>query len=350
MSTTLALASDAGAVAGIGLLPRVARGEGGQFLVLDEFVPTGGGPLVFDREGGFAGVLGSLGDGPGEFRQPIRIASASGATVVVFDRLHGLQVLQVDGTESARIPDIPPSRAPEGFLMTSDSLLVIAGAARRPPEAPEYGLLAYHLPSGRLLGGFGPAEALVPGSRSGITSVAPSGGDAVWAVTHPHVVERFKIEGGSASHRAELPSDWLRHVNGLGFSQAADTGYVIHSVFEEHGPTGVAAGPRGLDGDDGGPPGSVLWVLSLPRDATVPDPFAAPAPGAAILPGQLSIRSLIQHRRTVISALCLASGEVLAHRVVEGLGLQFLPDGNLLTLHEGDGFEPEIRVHVFRLR
>jgi hypothetical protein len=312
----------------MGLLPQITSAAGGRLYVHDDFAPTGGGPLAFDSEGGFQGVVGGSGDGPGEFRTPAYIASDGEDVVLVYDRAHGLKVLTAAGEERARLPDIPYPRG--GMAVVGDSLVVLGSPALRPADAADRELFAHDLRTGRLVSAFGPRTDLVPNAPGHVSFVAPSGPHGVWAVTGPSRAQRFELGGEHATAEIALPADWLIHVEGLELDVRADTGYVFHAV-QEDGNTGV------------------LWVLSVPRVPGAPNPFEASAPGAPLDLAALTVSSVVAYRRTVISAVDLESGEVVAHRVVDGLGLQFTPSGLLATMHEGADFSPEIRLWAFRL-
>ncbi|TVP43420.1 MAG: hypothetical protein EA350_13805 [Gemmatimonadales bacterium] len=319
---------DATSPVGMGLLPQVITTRGGQILVHDDFASTGGGPLAFDSVGAFVGVVGGSGDGPGEFRLPSRIASDGDSIVLVHDRAHGLKVLTPSGSEVGRYPDVAYPRG--GLAVLSDSLFVVGTPAVRPAAAPDRDLFAYDVRSGELVSAFGPRTEFIPGGALRITAVAPSGSHGVWAVTAPNRVHHFTVGDEHATSEVVFPSDWLAQVEALEIRTPADTGYVFHSVYE--------------DQSEG-----VLWVLSTPREPGAPNPFESPVPGAPLSIDLLTVSSVVAHRRTVISAVHLARGEVIGHSIVDGLGLQFTPDGRLAAMQAGADFSPEIRLWRLRL-
>jgi hypothetical protein len=314
-----------------GVMPQVALTRSGYFVGLDEFVPTGGGPLLFDTQGRVFGVLGGRGQGPGEFRFPARLAGGLPSdTLLIFDRASGLQVVDIHGTHLRTFTRVPTPRG--SAIRLNDTILVVASMSRRPVTVPDQEVAAFDLRSGEPIGGLGPLTGMGPGALS-IPWAALAGDYRVWLPLGPNRVGRFRI--GVTEPEEELTWDphWLPTVHSRYRTVRADTGGVtILNLWEQ-------------------PDENLLWVLSVARDPTVEDPVQSLTPGQPYPEEARTLQYFLRTWNSIVSVLDMEGRSVLAHLELDrGAGLEFLPDGRLAVMDVAEGTPHATAVYLLRLR
>jgi hypothetical protein len=316
-----------------GVMPQVALTRSGYIVGLDEFVPTGGGPLLFDTQGRVFGVLGGRGQGPGEFRFPARLAGGLPSdTLLIFDRASGLQVVDIHGTHLRTFTRVPTPRG--SAIRLNDTILVVASMSRRPVTVPDQEVAAFDLRSGEPIGGLGPLTGMGPGALS-IPWAALAGDDRVWLpLVEPNRVGRFRI--GATEPEEELTWDpyGLATVHPRYRTVRADTGGVaIKDLWEQ-------------------PDENLLWVLSGARDPSVASPWERLVPGQPFPEELRTVEGLLgTGAYSIVSVLDMESRTVLAHLELDrGAGLGFLPDGRLAVMGVAEGTPHATAVYLFRLR
>lgn len=186
-------------------VPRmISRSRDGRYIV----PVVGEPPFVYDSTGKYTGRLGSLGDGPGEFRTPRFVATGPGDTVFVYEAPSGR--ISVFAPDLRFVRTIPGVRSAQHFSVLQSGTLMVTGSLNSPDRI---GLL-YHLFDSRderprSIGE--PAVQVVLRQPFDVfRKTAPARGDRFWAA---HEFYNYRLEEWSADgrlHRILLPrSPWF---------------------------------------------------------------------------------------------------------------------------------------------
>ncbi len=289
---------------------QVVMGGGGEFLVVSDHLPLPG-VLAYGPDGGFRGVRGREGQGPGEFGRPWRLGGAPDGTVYVFDQFQAsVHVFAPEGSWSRTLrPVVSPLHGP---LPVSDSILVVVPGGARPPEAPDREIVLYHQRTGAVLGGISPTGAFVPGQPTRISSVAAAHDGSIWVGRGgTGVIERWDLSGRLRT-RLEWEEGWARHAR----PDRRTAAFLAAHLWQD-------------------PETGLLWVVSnSPDPSYVAPPVTRPQPGQPLPEGILDPSSLNARHRPIVSVLDPNTGEVIAHRMIDRYVHTVLVDGRLVVMNE----------------
>ena len=299
----------------------VSVGADGTFYVVSRFLSSAG-VLMYGEGGAFRGNLGGRGDGPGEFRLPWWVAIGGSGEVYVYDRgRFGFQVFGPDGEFLRTLRGVVSPEDPP--VLIGDSLVAVLTGASRAPEAPDRPVHLYHTRSGDVVGGTGPRSELRADGGQQARGLSRSSGSDLWLVQpRPRgPSQRWTVDGHLRGTLAwDLDRDYWARVLGTGFEGIpADESEGVSYLWEDTAR-------------------DVLWGIHILRDPAHEDPQVEP--GQPAPPGYFDPAQMNSRYRSVVTALDLTRGQVIAHLALEAYVHGFVEDGRLITMGEAaDGFQ-----------
>jgi hypothetical protein len=108
----------------------VAVGRNGEMVVTDT---RGRSVRIFDRNGQFVRYVGRDGDGPGEHREPTRVAITDDGVIGVCDR-RGITVFEQEGRALRASIAMPARRGFCRVVPASSGAMIVSGEPSSPPE------------------------------------------------------------------------------------------------------------------------------------------------------------------------------------------------------------------------
>ncbi len=326
--------------------------------------------LVYDPDGGQRRTLGSLGEGPGEYRRPLALALGPGDSVYLAHDGSRMTVFDPDG-ELVRTFRLPGALR-NNFLVESNGHILMAGAVAdpEPVEAPLH-LLS---PEGHLLRSFGDRVPLRRTPSGGLSTSSfarvlfAAAPESFW-VTEPFVrprrseaepppmlrLSRYNV-GGELGLTVDLrpPAD-TRLDDGGALALGPRSGRIIREVQEEliamgegssvllQRPTGplLPFEPAGVSSVHGE---QTIVVSRFQRRDLDPDALEFERPGAGRL--HIAEESLLRIYSTLIDVVDLNAGLLLVRWTVPGYGW-LLQDGTLVMMRVSD--EGIFQLELFEL-
>jgi hypothetical protein len=147
---------------------------------------------LFDAEGRYIRTFGRSGDGPGEYRFPIRVWQLGDSIVVVDVTMNRITVQPLDGSSSRTVPGVPDSRPSIAPLFTDRSVIlpIEERASPSPGESADVSMAYVRVP----LDGSAPDTLLVLPNGKRVTVQFEMGG-RVGRVTGPPLFESQAYAG-----------------------------------------------------------------------------------------------------------------------------------------------------------
>jgi hypothetical protein len=147
---------------------------------------------LFDAEGRYIRTFGRGGDGPGEYRFPIRVWQLGDSIVVVDVTMNRITVQPLDGSSSRTVPGVPDSRPSTAPLFTDRSVIlpIEDRVTPSPGESADVAMAYVRVP----LDGSAPDTLLVLPNGKRATRQVESGG-RVGYVTGPRLFETQAYAG-----------------------------------------------------------------------------------------------------------------------------------------------------------
>jgi hypothetical protein len=264
--------ADAGRVE-FGSVAGVAADDTGRIFVADVRLQT---VHVLDAAGRPLRTIGRGGEGPGEFRLPMRVAVGPAGHLFVYDAFNG-RVSQFDRTYQLVKTVLLATRLNVRTFLVTDTSIVVSGVDPSPRGSTSV-IHEFSLTDGRLLRSFGDLHVVRSAELARRASAGPlvrtNDGSLWYASPGPYRIDQFRADGGLV----------LRVLRPNGFLEPAEDGVIVTSAGERltlsHRARAVVSGliVRGE--------GTLLHQVTLESGEVVTDEFrVAAVPGSGGEPG-----------------------------------------------------------------
>ena len=295
----------------------VVRLASGAFVVSAE--PFGGTgdrlPRVYDAAGRYMRTIGRIGDGPGEFREPVAWAAMAGDSLLVADPAHGNgSLLDARDVTAATIP-LP--RGGRQVVMTSDGHLVANAPYNQVGERSA--LLVRVNRDGAVQASFG-GDSAGCGRFCGIIGERRLAADAAGGVWSAHRGNQYLLEHfdrtGQRRTQFTIAAPWFTAVKS--FPPARDDRFPYSMI-------------NGIGLDSAGR----LWIVASTADAEWEQALGPPRPGEG---GSLvrPVADIDRYRDGILEVRDTVTGALIASHRFTGSPIVLLVETGLLAQVRSD--------------